>query len=264
MLLAIDVGNSNVVFALMEGEEVRHQWRISTDQRRTVDEYMVWLSRLLELERLDRSTVDAVAIANVVPTTQFELERLCRKYFGVEALTAGAPGVDYGIALNVQNPQEVGADRAVNAVAAHARFPGDLIVVDFGTATTFDIVGAAGTYEGGVIAPGINLSMDALFTAAAKLPRIGVEPPTGNAVVGKNTVQAMRSGVFWGYLGLIEGLIARIKQEVGRPMTVVATGGLAGLFTQHTAAIDVIDPDLTLRGLARIHAKHSKSKHETR
>ena len=254
MLLAIDVGNTNIVFALCEGEDIRQRWRISTDRERTADEYAVWLHQLMSLEHVEHTHIDAAIIATVVPPTLFNLQHLCRKYFKCEPLVVGGEGVEYGIRIDLPNPGEAGADRIVNAVAAHASWPGDLIVVDFGTATTFDVVAHDGSYQGGVIAPGINLSMDALYMAAAKLPRIAVEPPGGNgSVIGKNTIHAMQSGVFYGYVGLIEGLTTRIKSEVGRPMTVIATGGLATLFNRHTAAIDTVDGDLTIRGLIRIH-----------
>jgi type III pantothenate kinase len=257
MLLAIDVGNTNTLFALIDAGAISHRWRISTDRQRTADEYMVWLSQLFQLEGLSRELVSAAIISTVVPPTLFNLQRLCRKYFDVDALVVGEPGVDLGMAINLPNPREVGADRLVNAVAAHAEFPGDLIIVDFGTATTFDIVDADGTYQGGVICPGINLSMEALFLAAAKLPRIAVEPPPeGQGVIGKGTVHAMQSGVFWGYVGLIEGLTRRIRAEVGRPMTVIGTGGLGVLFNRHTDALDHVDVDLTVKGLALIHARN--------
>lgn len=264
MLLAIDVGNTNVVFALVEGDVIRWRWRVATDHNRTADEYAVLLNQLMALEGVERAHISAAIIATVVPPTLFNLQHLCRKYFEVEALVVGTEGIDYGITINMPNPAEVGADRIVNAVAAHSSAPGDMIIVDFGTATTFDIVAhdaasGRGSYEGGVIAPGINLSMDALYRAAARLPRIAVEPPGGNArVIGKNTVHAMQSGVFWGYVGLIEGLTARIKAETGRPMTVIGTGGLATLFNRHTDAIDRVDGDLTIRGLIRINALNQK------
>jgi len=267
MLLAIDVGNTNIVFALVDigidlgaaGDDIRQRWRISTDGNRTADEYAVWLHQLMALEGVERAHIDAAIIATVVPATLFNLQRLCRKYFNVEPLVVGAPDMTYGIALAVDNPNEVGADRIVNAVAAHATTPGNLIVVDFGTATTFDVItesaSGQGEYRGGAIAPGINLSMDALYSHAAKLPRIAVEPPPGNgSAIGTNTVHAMQSGVFWGYVGLIEGLVARITSDIGRPVTVIGTGGLATLFNRHTHAIDRVDGDLTIRGLRRIHA----------
>ncbi len=259
MLLAIDVGNTNIVFAIVDGETIRWRWRIATDTRRTADEYAVWLNQLIEMEGASRADIDAVVIASVVPQTLFNLRGLARKYVGVEPMVVGAPGIDYGMPIELPNPAEVGADRIVNAVAAHAIWPGALIIIDFGTATTFDIVSGAGAYEGGVIAPGINLSMDALYQAAARLPRIAVEPPAeGRGVIGKGTVHAMQSGVFWGYVGLIEGLVRRLTEEIGAETTVVATGGLAALFSRHTDTISHVDPDLTIKGLLRIHARNLK------
>jgi len=254
MLLAIDVGNTNLVFALSEGDAILHRWRINTNPRRTADEYVVWLNQLLTLEGVDRARITAAIIASVVPTAMFELTLLCRAFFHVDPQIVGAPGLALGLRIDLPNPAEVGADRLVNAVAAHALVPGDLIVVDFGTATTFDVVGADGAYRGGVICPGIALSMEALFNAAARLPRIAVEPPGPHeGVIGHSTVHAMRSGVFWGYIGLIEGLVRRITCELGGPTTVIATGGLAALFERHTSAIHRVEPDLTICGLIRIH-----------
>ena len=254
MLLAVDVGNTNIVFALADGEAIVHRWRIATDARRTADEYVVWLNQLLTLERVDRERVTSAIIASVVPAAMFELSLLCRAFFHVEPQIVGAPGLDLGLRIDLPNPAEVGADRLVNAVAAHAIAAGDLIVVDFGTATTFDVVGADGSYRGGVIAPGIALSMEALFNAAARLPRIAVEPPGADeGVIGRSTVHAMRSGVFFGYIGLIEGLTRRITSQLGTEVTVIGTGGLAALFERHTSAIQRVEPDLTIRGLIRIH-----------
>lgn len=264
MLLAIDVGNTNIVFALCEGRDVRHRWRIRTDGNRTADEYAVQLTQLLALQGLALPTVSAAIIATVVPATLFNLQSLCRRYLNVEPLVA-AQGIDWGLAIELPNPAEVGADRLVNAVAAHAKHPGqNLIVVDFGTATTFDVVGPGGAYRGGAIAPGINLSMDALYRAAAKLPRIAVEPPPeGQGAIGTGTVHAMQSGVFWGYVGLIEGLVARMKAEIGGAATVLATGGLASLFGRHTSAIDHIDQDLTVDGLILLHERNTVSVNAT-
>lgn len=255
MLLAIDVGNTNIVFALVDGAEIVKRWRISTDANRTADEYAVWLNQLIEMDGLKRGDIDDVVIASVVPQTLFNLRGLARKYVNVEPMVVGTAGIDYGMPINLPNPGEVGADRIVNAVAAHAIWPGDLIIIDFGTATTFDVVSADGGYEGGVISPGINLSMDALYRAAAKLPRIAVEPPgQGLGVIGKGTVHAMQSGVFWGYVGLVEGLVRRLTDEINAGVTVIATGGLAPLFSRHTHTISHVDPDLTIKGLMRIHA----------
>jgi type III pantothenate kinase len=258
MLLAIDAGNTNVVFALVDEDggaggagRIRARWRIATDPRRTGDEYAVWLSQLLSLEGLDRSAVSAVIIATVVPRALHNLQVLATKYFGTQPLIAGQPPVEWGIPLDVDEPQNLGADRAVNVIAAHARHAGDLIVIDFGTATTLDVVDYCGAYKGGIIAPGINLSLDALVTAAAKLPRIAIEAPGANlSVIGRSTVEQMNIGIFWGYVAMIEGLVARMKAEIGRPASVIATGGLAVLFERHTTIFDAIEGDLTIQGLA--------------
>jgi type III pantothenate kinase len=251
MLLAIDAGNTNLVFALVEDGAIRARWRIATDPRRTADQYAVWLHQLLELEGYTRADVDAVIIGTVVPRALHNLEVLASKYFGVAPLIAGQGRVEWGVELDVVEPRTVGADRVLNAIAAHAAHPGDLIVIDFGTATTFDHIDYTGAYKGGIIAPGINLSLDALVTAAAKLPRVAIEAPAGNnSVIGTNTVDQMQIGIFWGYVALVEGLVARLKQEVGRPTKVIATGGLAALLMDHTAVFDVYEPDLTIQGLA--------------
>jgi type III pantothenate kinase len=255
MLLAVDAGNTNVVFALVGNGEIRARWRIATDPRRTGDEYAVWLTQLLALEGLERSAVDAVIISTVVPRALHNLEVLASKYFGVEALIAGRPPVEWGILVDVDEPQSLGADRAVNAIAAHRLHGGDLIVVDFGTASTIDWIDYDGAYKGGIIAPGINLSLDALVSAAAKLPRIAIEAPATNSVIGRNTVDQMNIGIYWGYVALIEGLIVRMKTEIGRSAKVIATGGLAVLFEQHTDAFDAIEPDLTVRGLAMLYER---------
>ena len=258
MLLVIDAGNTNIVFAVHDGHTVRAEWRAVTDNARTADEYAVMLMPLVQLQGISFSDVDSAIIATVVPAALFNLKTLCRRYFKCEPLVVGDPNVDLGIQVLTDRPAAVGADRLVNAVAAHAAHKGALIVVDFGTATTFDIVAANGDYEGGVIAPGANLSAEALHKAAAMLPRVAVERT--QAVIGKDTEPAMRSGLFWGYIGLIEGLVKRIKEEYGQPMTVIATGGLATLFFRQTPAIDHIDPDLTIRGLVLIHARNAAPK----
>ncbi len=250
MLLAIDAGNTNVVFALVEGSDIRGRWRIATDPRRTADEYAVWLSQLLALEGYTRDVVEAVIVATVVPRALHNLQVLASKYFRTEALIAGRAPVEWGMAIDVDEPASLGADRAVNTIAAHALHPGDLIVIDFGTATTLDVSDYHGAYKGGIIAPGINLSLDALVTAAAKLPRIAIEAPATASVIGRNTVDQMHIGIYWGYIAMIEGLVARLKTEVGRPVTVIATGGLATLFERHTDVFDRIEPDLTIQGLA--------------
>ena len=254
MLLAIDAGNTNLVFALVDGGEIKARWRIATDPRRTADEYAVWLHQLLELEGYQRSDVAEVIIGTVVPRALHNLEVLSEKYFGVKPLIAGQGDAIWPMALDVPEPESVGADRALNVIAAHARHSGDLIIIDFGTATTFDVIDFSGAYKGGIIAPGINLSLDALVSAAAKLPRIAIAAPHNESVVGRTTETQMLIGVYWGYVAMIEGLVARLKAEIGRPVMVIATGGLAVLFDKHTDAFDVIEPDLTIQGLALLAA----------
>ena len=258
MLLAIDAGNTNLVFALVDGQDIKARWRIATDPRRTADEYAVWLHQLLELEGYGRGDVDTVIIGTVVPRALHNLEVLSSKYFGVKPLVAGQGAADWPIAFDVEEPQSVGADRALNAIAAHAKHPNDLIVIDFGTATTFDVVDFSGAYKGGIIAPGINLSLDALVSAAAKLPRIAIAAPADEGVIGRTTETQMLIGVYWGYVAMIEGLVTRLKAEIGRPVKVVATGGLAILFDKNTDVFDVIEPDLTIQGLALLAAGTGK------
>ena len=254
MLLAIDAGNTNLVFALVDGGEIKARWRIATDPRRTADEYAVWLHQLLELEGYAKGDVDAVMIGTVVPRALHNLEVLGQKYFHVEPIVAGQGKAEWPLALDVDEPHAVGADRALNAIAAHAKHDGDLIVIDFGTATTFDVIDGDGAYKGGIIAPGINLSLDALVNAAAKLPRIAIEAPRDNlSVIGRTTESQMIIGIYWGYVAMIEGLTKRMKAEIGRPVTVVATGGLADLFDQHTDTFDAIEPDLTIQGLSLLY-----------
>jgi type III pantothenate kinase len=251
MLLAIDAGNTNVVFALVENGEIKARWRIATDPRRTADQYAVWLHQLMELEGFPNNAVDSVIIGTVVPRALHNLEVLASKYFGAEPLVAGEGSAAWPIDLDVDEPQNVGADRALNAIAAHAKYPGDLIVIDFGTATTFDVVDGSGAYKGGIIAPGINLSLDSLVNAAAKLPRIAIEAPRHDlSMIGRTTQDQMLIGIYWGYVALMEGLVERMKEELGRPVTTVATGGLASLFDKHTNLFDAIEPDLTIQGLS--------------
>lgn len=255
MLLAVDVGNTNVVFALYDGMERRTRWRIATDPRRTGDEYAVWLLQLMEIEGFSRQDVSALIISSVVPRTRHNLTVLAQKYFAVEPIFAGEGQAEWGIAIDVDEPRTLGADRAVNTIASHAKYEGDLIVIDFGTATTFDLVDFNGAYKGGIITPGIGLSLDALVNNTAKLPRIAIEVPRTNSVIGRNTEDQMAIGLFWGYVGMMEGLIARLRAEIGRPAKVIATGGLALLFDKHTQIFDAVDSDLTLDGLAILAAR---------
>ncbi len=221
MLLVIDAGNTNIVFAIHDGESWRGIWRIRTDAQRTSDEYAVWLLTLLEHRGLKAAEVSRAVIGTVVPAALYHLRRLCRDWFDVEPLVARS-SLDWGFEIKVDNPAEVGADRLLNALAAHQRYAGPLIVIDFGTATTFDVVDADGAYIGGAISPGINLSIEALHQAAARLPRIGIGRP--QAVIGRATVPAMQSGLYWGYIGMIEGLVTRIQAEFERPMKVSGDG----------------------------------------
>ena len=246
MLLVVDAGNTNVVFAVHDGHVWRGVWRIKTEAQRTSDEYAVWLLTLLQHVGIHRTEIDRAVIGTVVPAALYHLRRLCREWFSVEPLIARS-NVDWGFEIKVDHPEEVGADRLLNALAGHWRYGGPLLVIDFGTATTFDVVDGEGAYLGGAIAPGINLSIEALHQAAARLPRIGIGRPS--VVVGRSTVPAMQSGIYWGYVGLIEGMTARIRGETGLALTVVATGGLAPLFAEATQVIEHIDPDLTLDGL---------------
>jgi type III pantothenate kinase len=254
MLLAIDAGNTNLVFALVEDGVIRARWRIATDPRRTADQYAVWLHQLLALEGFTKADVSAVIIGTVVPRALHNLEVLAAKYFDATPLVAGQAPVEWGIALDVAEPASVGADRVLNAIAGHALYEGDLIVIDFGTATTFDHVDFTGAYKGGVIAPGINLSLDALVSAAARLPRVAIEAPESPSVIGRTTEEQMHIGIYWGYVAMIEGLVMRMKAEIGRPVTILATGGLATLFDAHSDIFDAIEGDLTIQGLAMLYA----------
>lgn len=249
MLLAIEQGNTNTLFAVHDGRDWIAQWRTATEASRTADEYAVWLTQLLSMRGLSLAVLDGCIISSVVPQSIFNLRNLSRRYLGVEPRVIGE-NVELGIAVRIAKPSEAGADRLVNAIGAHLTYPGDLIVIDSGTATTFDVVAADGAFEGGIIAPGVNLSLQALHEAAAMLPRIAIQRPA--TVIGKDTVSNMQSGVFWGYIALIEGLVTRIKAEWGRPMTVIGTGGVVSLFEGATDSIDRFDPDLTIRGLLEI------------
>ena len=254
MLLAINAGNTNVSFCVFDGDTKRGAWRASTDAKRTADEFAAWLTHLMALSGLKPADIDAVIVAIVVPEMLFNLKTLCRQYFNCDPLLIGDKSVDLGIKVLIDKPEQAGADRLVNTVEAHARWGGPLIVVDYGTATNFDIVDGDGNFAGGIIATGINLSLKALYEGAAKLPHIGVRRPT--RVIGKDTVSAMESGIYWGYIGLVEGLIQRIQKEFGAKMKVIATGGLAPLF-QDATHFDAVDVDLTLNGLLRVYKRNA-------
>jgi len=255
MLLAADVGNTNVVFALYEkagagGYTLRSRWRIASEARRTGDEYAVWLLQLLAIEGVKREDITQIIYASVVPSADHNLSVLAQKYFGITPLKAGEGKAAWQFEIDVDQPSSLGADRALNILAAHRKYGGDLIVVDFGTATKFEAIDFNGTYKGGSIAPGINLSLDALVGKTAKLPRIAIRAPESTSVIGRNTEDQMLIGVFWGYVAMVEGIVARMKEEIGRPAKVVATGGLAILFDKTTEIFDAVDVDLTIDGLA--------------
>lgn len=250
MLLAIDIGNTNTVFALFEGRNLTQFWRCRTEGARSVDEYAVFLRPLFDLAGLKWADVSDVIVSSVVPDADLHIERFTQKYIGRPCVFVTAETVR-GVKISLDRPGELGADRIVNAVAVMAHYQVPAVVIDFGTATTFDVISRDGTYQGGVIAPGVRLSIEALHSKAAKLPRVGIKKPP--AVIGKNTADAMQSGMYWGYIGLIEGIIAQISDEMGEKPFVLATGGLAVLYAESTKIIDRVDEHLTLKGLLKIH-----------
>ncbi len=257
MLLAIDVGNTNTVFGVHDGDKWVNQWRSATDPRKTADDYASWLMRLADLDGVDLNEIEGCIISSVVPQAQFHFRNLARRYFNIDPMVVGDKSLKSGVDVRIRRPEQVGADRIISALGAHVAYPGNLIVIDSGTATTFDIVAEDGGFEGGIIAPGINLSMRALHDAAAQLPRIAIKKP--DLVIGQDTVSAMQSGIFWGYIELIDGLVRRIKTEYGKPMKVVATGGVASLFEGASETIDFFDQDLVIRGLLEMYRLNRKA-----
>ena len=251
MLLAIDCGNTNTVFSIWDGTTFLATWRIATDHKRTADEYYVWLSSLMALTKTEATITEAI-ISSTVPRVVFNLRVLCDRYFNCRPLVVGKPDCRLPVAPRVDQGTTVGPDRLVNTVSGFDRHGGDLIVVDFGTATTFDVIDHDGAYIGGGIAPGVNLSLEALHMAAAALPHVDVAKPA--KAIGTNTVACMQSGVYWGYVGLVEGIVREVRRERDRPMKVIATGGLASLFAQGTELFDSIEDDLTMHGLVLINA----------
>ena len=256
MLLAIDCGNTNTVFSIWDGVKFRATWRIATDHKRTGDEYFVWLSSLMALTKTEASITEAI-ISSTVPRVVFNLRVLCNRYYDCRPLVVGKPECRLPMPPRVDEGVTVGPDRLVNTAAGFDRHGGNLIVVDFGTATTFDVVDVDGAYVGGVIAPGANLSLEALHMAAAALPHVDVAKPL--KVIGTNTVACMQSGVYWGYIGLVEGIVREVRRERPHPMKVIATGGLAPLFAQGTELFDAVEDDLTMHGLVLIHALNKES-----
>lgn len=253
MLLVIDVGNSNTVLGIYQGQELKQDWRVGTDKYRTVDEYAMLINDLFRLSGLSFSDLDDVIVSCVVPPMLNTLEMLCRQYFELTPYVVG-PGIKTGMPINYENPREVGADRIVNAVAAYEQCHCSLIVVDFGTATTFDVISADGAYQGGAIAPGVGISAEALFDRASKLPRVEFSRPP--QIIAKNTVNSMQAGIFFGYVGLVEGIVGRMKLEIEPEPKVIATGGLAAPIAAATDYIDLVEPLLTLEGLRILYQRN--------
>jgi type III pantothenate kinase len=254
-LLVLDVGNTNVVLGIYRDDKLVSSWRLATARDRTADEYGILARQLLN--GAVHQPLDGAIIGSVVPPLNGPMAHMVREYFGVEPMFV-EPGIKTGIAIHVDNPQEVGADRIINSVAAFEEYGGPTIIVDFGTATTFDLVTANAEYVGGVIAPGLTISAEALFARAARLPRVDIKRPP--SVIGTNTVVNMQSGIYFGYLSLVDGLLTRMKQEVGAVKKVIATGGLASLFGEDSEHIDLVDPELTLKGLKIIYDRNKSAR----
>ncbi len=257
MLFVVDIGNTNVVLGVFEGETIRAQWRVATEKKRTADEYAIYVRDFFHYENIQLEKIEGSIISCVVPTLLSSFEQVCAKLFGQKALVVG-PGIKTGMPILYDNPKEVGADRIVNAVAAYHRVHDALVSIDFGTATTFDVVSQKGEYLGGVICPGIGISLEALFFFASKLPRIEVAKPRG--VVGKNTVESMQSGILYGYTGLVDGLVRRIWKEHGRKMKTIATGGLCEMIAAESETIEEVDQSLTLEGLRLLYQLNKTGK----
>ena len=250
MLLAIDVGNTNSKFVVFDKDRIVAAWRLRTEAKRTSDEYAAWVTQLMHLQGFDPRSIKGAILASVVPAVNPHLRRLCENYFHNKLLIVGEPDCDLGIKVLIDRPAEAGADRLVGVIAGYTKYGGPLITIDFGSATTFDLADKDGNFIGGVFAPGVELTIEAFYLMTTRLPRIRVEKPAH--VIGKNTVANMQSGIFWGYVGLIESLIKRIREEYGEPMKVIATGGLASVFKDEIGLFDAIEPDLMSLGLLEI------------
>jgi type III pantothenate kinase len=256
VLFVLDVGNTNIVLGVYDNDELIHHWRIETNRNKTEDEYGMMIKELFDHASLSFSEINGIIISSVVPPIMFSLEGMCQKYFHVKPLVVG-PGIKTGLNIKLENPREVGADRIVNAIAAIHEFGSPLIIVDFGTATTYCYINELGQYMGGAIAPGIGISTEALYSRAAKLPRIEIVRP--DEVIGKNTVSAMQSGILFGYVGQVEGIVQRMKVQSKKKPKVIATGGLARLIAEESKCIDVVEPFLTLKGLKLIYERNMES-----
>lgn len=255
MIFVLDVGNTNIVLGVYDGEELKYNWRVETNRQKTEDEYGMLVKQLFANEGLTTKDIDGIIISSVVPPIMYSLERMCKKYFLITPMVIG-PGIKTGLDIKYDNPKEVGADRIVNAVAGIEYYGSPLIIVDFGTATTYCYINEEKQYMGGAIAPGIGISTEALYNRASKLPRIEIAKPKD--VIGKNTVSAMQSGILYGYVGQVEGIVNRMKQQTKYSPTVIATGGLAPLIAKESTVVDVVDPFLTLKGLKMIYMKNKE------
>jgi len=253
MLLVIDIGNTNIVFGVYDGDTLVNHWRLSTVIQKTIDEYAILLNSLLYIEKIKLSEIESAIISCVVPPLLIPFDMLCRKSIGIRPILV-EPGIKTGMPILYENPSELGADRIVNAVAGYEKHRKALIIVDFGTATTFDYITAKGEYVGGAIVPGIMISLEALFERASKLPRVELVKPRG--IIGKNTVQAMQSGIIYGYVGLVDGIVHKMKQELKTDPYVIATGGLATLISKESETINEVDEFLTLSGLKILYEKN--------
>ncbi|WP_197489688.1 type III pantothenate kinase [Rossellomorea aquimaris] len=253
MIFVMDVGNTNIVFGVYENDQLKYHWRAETNRHKTEDEFGMFVKNLFKHVELTFDEIDGIIISSVVPPIMFSLERMCEKYFNITPLVVG-PGIKTGLNIKYENPREVGADRIVNAVAGIHEYGGPLIIVDFGTATTYCYINEDRQYMGGAIAPGIGISTEALYSKAAKLPRIEIARPDN--IIGKNTVAAMQAGILYGYVGQVEGIVQRMKAQSKKEPTVIATGGLATLISKESKAIDVVDPFLTLKGLKLIYKRN--------
>ncbi len=256
LIFVFDVGNTNIVLGVYDNEELKHHWRVETNRNKTEDEYGMIIKSLFDHEGLSFSDIDGIIISSVVPPIMFSLERMCQKYFHLKPLVVG-PGMKTGLDIKYENPREVGADRIVNAVAAIHEYGSPLIIVDFGTATTYCYVNEQKQYLGGAIAPGIGISTEALYSKAAKLPRIEIGRP--DDIIGKNTVAAMQAGILYGYVGQVEEIVRRMRMKTPQSPTVIATGGLANLIAEESTVIDIVDPYLTLKGLQLIYKRNMET-----